>query len=234
MRYCISDIHGEYELFMGLLGKINFSDDDEMYICGDIIDKGRSPLKLAKYIFSKPNIHTIVGNHEYDFLKLYHSLIEGANTDYDTVLEKLRGYFTDGDLLDYELLDAFDSLPYFIDGDDFICVHAGVEIDGDGRVIHPSKTDVRELVYNRRFKEPTLIPVTSKCIIFGHTTTGNISGENKILAYKRADVDKAASLRDFCKIHIDTGAWSHGVIGCLCMDTCKVCYVKKQDLVSDI
>ena len=69
MRYCISDVHGEYELFATLLEKIKFSDNDEMYICGDIIDKGPSPLRLLKYVFSKPNIHTIIGNHEYDFLK---------------------------------------------------------------------------------------------------------------------------------------------------------------------
>ena len=230
MRYCISDIHGEYELFMALLEKINFSDADEMYICGDIIDKGSSPLRLAKYVFSKPNIRTIAGNHEYDFLKLYHSLIEGAGTDYDAVLERLRGYFADGELLDYELLDAMDSLPYFIEGEDFICVHAGVEIDECGRVIHPRFTDERLLVYDRRFKEPTLIPVSDKCILFGHTTTSNISGENKILAYKRADAASVRSLSDFCKIHLDTGAWSHGILGCLCMDTCKVCYVKKRDL----
>ena len=46
--------------------------------------------------------------------------------------------------------------------------------------------------------------------------------------YKKTEVDVAIRLLDFCKIHLDTGAWSHGVLGCLCMDTCKVCYVKKQ------
>ena len=52
MRYCVSDIHGEYELFEQLLKKIKFSSEDKMYICGDIIDKGKSPVKLAKYISS--------------------------------------------------------------------------------------------------------------------------------------------------------------------------------------
>lgn len=228
MRYCISDVHGEYELFAALLEKIKFSDNDEMYICGDIIDKGPSPLRLLKYVFSKPNIHTIIGNHEYDFLKLYHSLIDGTNIDYDAVLEKLKAYFHDGELLDFDILDELDSLPFYIEGEDFICVHAGVPQDEQGNIIHPSAVDVRDLVYDRRFKEPTLIPVTDKCIFFGHTTTSNISGENKILAYKKRGVDKAEKLSDFCKIHMDTGAWSHGVLGCLCMDTCKVCYVKKQ------
>ena len=60
MKYCISDVHGEYELFLQLLKKINFSDKDEMYICGDIIDKGKSSVRLAKLVFSFPNIHCII------------------------------------------------------------------------------------------------------------------------------------------------------------------------------
>lgn len=48
MRYVVSDLHGEYELFLNLLKIINFSENDEMYICGDIIDKGKSSVRLAK------------------------------------------------------------------------------------------------------------------------------------------------------------------------------------------
>ena len=40
MRYVISDIHGEYSLFVELMQKIGFSKNDELYICGDIIEKG--------------------------------------------------------------------------------------------------------------------------------------------------------------------------------------------------
>ena len=228
MRYCVSDLHGEYELFIELLDKIKFSDEDVMYISGDVIDKGPSPLKLLKYVFLKPNVHMIAGNHEYDFLKLYHSLTDSKDVDYDNVLDRLRAHFADGELLDHELLDFLDTLPYYIEGEDFICVHAGVPTDSSGRIIHPCSAYVGELVYDRRFKDPTLIPVTDKCILFGHTETCNICGENRILAYKKRDVKAAARLSDFCKIHLDTGAWSRGVLGCLCMDTCKVCYVKKQ------
>ena len=227
MRYCISDVHGEYGLFIKLLEKIKFSDRDELFICGDVIDKGQDSVKLLKYIFSKSNIHTIIGNHEYDFLKLYHSLCSADNVDYNFVLEKLRQYFTDGELLDYETLDKLDELPVYIEGDNFICVHAGVPIDAEGNAVHPSRADECTLVYDRRFKEPSLIPKTDKCIIFGHTSTGNIAGVNKILAYKKHGVEKALKISDYCKIHLDTGAWSHGVLGCISLDTCKVFYVQK-------
>lgn len=39
MTYFVSDIHGEYHLFLKLLDKLLFSDSDTMYVLGDIIDK---------------------------------------------------------------------------------------------------------------------------------------------------------------------------------------------------
>ena len=38
--YVISDIHGEYELFMKMLEKIKFQNTDTLYILGDILDRG--------------------------------------------------------------------------------------------------------------------------------------------------------------------------------------------------
>lgn len=46
MKYIVSDVHAEYELFVRLLERISFSEEDEMYICGDIIDKGEDSIKL--------------------------------------------------------------------------------------------------------------------------------------------------------------------------------------------
>ena len=46
MKYIVSDVHAEYELFVRLLERISFSGEDEMYICGDIIDKGASSVML--------------------------------------------------------------------------------------------------------------------------------------------------------------------------------------------
>ncbi|MBP3401914.1 MAG: metallophosphoesterase [Clostridia bacterium] len=39
MKYVMADIHGEYELFVRMLEKISFSKNDELYICGDIIER---------------------------------------------------------------------------------------------------------------------------------------------------------------------------------------------------
>ena len=39
MTYCISDIHGEYGRYLEMLEKINFSDEDKLYVLGDVIDR---------------------------------------------------------------------------------------------------------------------------------------------------------------------------------------------------
>ncbi|MBO4963238.1 MAG: metallophosphoesterase, partial [Clostridia bacterium] len=128
MRYVISDIHGEYDLFLKLLNKINFSSSDEMIVCGDIIDKGVDSIKLLKYVMTKDNIRCIIGNHEYYFLKYYLSLMQNSPEDFDFVLKKLMEHFPyDTDLLNWDVMDYLESLPYFIEEKDFICVHAGVE-----------------------------------------------------------------------------------------------------------
>lgn len=52
-RYVMSDIHGCYAEFIEMLQKINFGDDDELYVLGDIFDRGPQPLKVLDYILDK-------------------------------------------------------------------------------------------------------------------------------------------------------------------------------------
>ena len=229
MRYCVSDIHGEYELFKRLLEKINFSDSDEMYICGDIIDKGESSIRLAKYISSFKNIHCIIGNHELAFLKYYHSILQDSPQNFDEVLLKIQSYFSkDSHLLDWDLIDWFDSLPSYIEEEDFICVHAGIPLDESQQLCSLSEVSVEQLVHDRRFKDPGVIHKSPKCVFFGHTQTDCICGESKIIGYRRNNSVPSKSITDFYKIHLDTGSWNSGILGCFCVDTLKVVYISKK------
>ena len=38
--FVISDIHGQKEAFFSLLEQVKFSEYDELYILGDVIDRG--------------------------------------------------------------------------------------------------------------------------------------------------------------------------------------------------
>ena len=229
MKFVIaSDLHGEYGLFMKLLDKLGFTEDDRMIICGDVVDKGNDSVRLLNFILSKPNIQSIVGNHEYSFLKYYRSLLARSPDDFDEVLRLLRDYFRgDGELLDWDTVDALESLPFYIEEDGFICVHAGIPLTEDGRLSSPSEAEAEELVCDRRFKEPNLTHKSPKCVFFGHTRTDFICGKPRILIYPRVKGVYPRDLSEICKVHLDTGASDNGVMGCFCADTLKAIYVKK-------
>ena len=228
MTYIISDIHGEYDLFLKLLDKIKFSAGDELYICGDMIEKGAHSIKLAKLISHLQNAKCIAGNHEYAFLKYYWGLMQNSPSDFDEVLKKLQAYFPDdGYLLDWGLVDWFESLPYYIEERDFICVHAGVPLDGQGFILPLKKATPEQLVYDRIFKEPTVLPKDGKCVFFGHTPTVNMGWESKIKLYMREGA-RGDKVSDYYKIHLDLGTWISGVLGCFVIETCQTFYVQKQ------
>lgn len=227
MTYVISDIHAEYDLFLTLLDRIHFSDEDVMYVCGDIIEKGKDSARLLQYVRSKKNIHCIIGNHEYDFLKYYWSLTSANPDDFEEVLKKLQQRLQpDGYLLDWDAIDWLESLPYYIETEKFICVHAGLPLDGDMRVLPLSQASREQLVYDRNFKEPSVVPKTDKCIFFGHTPTSYLCNEARILAYERDTVGKDGAEK-YCKVHLDLGVWLHGVMGCFCVENGKGYYVQK-------
>ena len=56
MRYLISDIHGCYEEYRGLLDKIHFSHRDELYVLGDAMDRGPEPIKVIQDMMRRPNV----------------------------------------------------------------------------------------------------------------------------------------------------------------------------------
>ena len=229
MTYCISDIHGEYELFMRLLTKINYAESDRLIVCGDFIDKGTASVKLAKTIFGLPNAYCIMGNHEHTFLKYYVSQTQSERLDFDAVLLSLQQYFgKDGSLLDWDTVDMLVDLPYYMEDKDFVCVHAGIPMDKQNRILSPQDVAHEELVYDRRFKSPQILPTDSKCVCFGHTPTTYITSEPKILTYPRLGASaNSQNIADYYKIHLDTGATVSGVLGCFCVDNCQTFYVKR-------
>lgn len=64
MHYVCSDIHGQYDMFQKMLKLIKFSDSDEMYVLGDVIDRGPKPIDTLIHCMTAPNIHLMIGNHE--------------------------------------------------------------------------------------------------------------------------------------------------------------------------
>lgn len=223
MTYFISDIHGEYELFMRLLDKIKFSFSDTLFVLGDMIDKGSDSVRVLKYVYNKPNVFCVLGNHEYDFLKYYRALMEKTRNDFDKVLEKFQAYFPyDDSSLTWEILDWLDSLPHYVQAKEYIGVHAGVPLDGNGKIKPLSEGDIEQFVYDRNFKNPDTVVNDDRTVLYGHTPTKYLNGTGKIIKYPRLYGT------GYSRIHLDTGVYLTGTLGCYRFETGECIYSVKS------
>jgi hypothetical protein len=177
-----------------------------------------------------PNVHAIRGNHEEAFLNYYYVLMREKD-DYDVVLNNLRDYIQgDGKLLTWEMVEFIESLPYYIETEDFICVHAGVPLEDNGRVQPLETVPIEELIYNRKFKSPDVLPQNSKCVFYGHTSSMSVFVDARIVEFYRTE-EKPNNIKDYIKVHMDTGVFTSGVLACFCIDTCTSYFVTKRKLL---
>jgi serine/threonine protein phosphatase 1 len=77
--YAISDVHGHFSTYRKLLEKLKFSDEDFLYVVGDVIDRGRDGIKIIQDIMSHPNMELILGNHEYMMIEAIDFLRKNEN-----------------------------------------------------------------------------------------------------------------------------------------------------------
>ena len=230
MIYAMSDIHGEYEKFIQMLKKIEFGDDDTLFILGDVLDRGDGSIKHLEDVSLRPNVFTLLGNHEVMALDVLDSLLveitdENCETHIDNdVINKLLEYQLNGGdvtLKQFKALDPdhrFDLVDYLKDcnaydvidvGDKtFILSHTGC-IDPDKPL---AEHTLLELTFTsadenaKQFDDPNIY------IIAGHTPTLAING-------------KAEILRQGNRFDIDCGATFGGKLACLRLDDFKEFYV---------
>lgn len=152
MTYVISDLHGyPLEKFKKLLKKAEFSDDDFLYILGDVIDRnGDGGVEMLCYLLEQPNVQLILGNHEamllsceFVFDEITESSIENINGE---KIELLNNYMLNGgdvtlkalrelknknsDILT-DILDYLHTAPLYeavtAGENDFLLVHSGID-----------------------------------------------------------------------------------------------------------
>ena len=84
MYYVMSDIHGCYKEYRKVLEMIHFSEEDTLYVLGDVVDRGPEPIKVLLDMMLRPNVFPIIGNHEYMALMVLRKFsveITEANTE---------------------------------------------------------------------------------------------------------------------------------------------------------
>jgi len=107
---CISDIHGQLEVFKSLLSKVEFSDDDILMLLGDICvgrynnSQSRQMFEFTRELCKQDNVYAVRGN-------------------WDRV-GKLPGDFDE--TTKAQAAEWFDNLPHIIETQQYIFVHAGL------------------------------------------------------------------------------------------------------------
>lgn len=94
MVYVTSDLHGyPLEKFTALLEKAGFSQNDFLYVLGDVIDRGADGIKILRKLMAMPNAQLIAGNHE--------AMMLGCSFLFDEITEESIADLTDEKLGSY-------------------------------------------------------------------------------------------------------------------------------------
>lgn len=228
--YVVSDLHGDYEGFMQVLRKINFTENDVMYINGDIIDGGEDGIKLLQFLMMKVNIYPIIGDHEFlaikclDFLSQDMESVSVKNIDPECMKalmewQKMGGQATIDAfkaLSEEEKESIMDYLGEFslyeeteVNGKEYVIVHAGIDSfdpDKDMEDYSPEELIYKSPDYDKVYFE-------DKYLITGHKNVAEIHGAKADEVYMKNN-----------HIAIDCGAGFGGRVACLCLNTMKVVY----------
>lgn len=89
-NYAIGDIQGCFDELMNLLHKIKFKTDrDQLWICGDLINRGPKSLESLEFLYSiRENCFVTLGNHDLHFLAVAEKVIEISDSDtFQEILE---------------------------------------------------------------------------------------------------------------------------------------------------
>jgi bis(5'-nucleosyl)-tetraphosphatase (symmetrical) len=122
-RYAIGDIQGCYAPLRELLRKLNFSADrDQLYLVGDLVNRGPESLEVLRFVRSLGSAaRTVLGNHDLHLLAARHDP-DRKQRDGDTLEEVLAAPDCE------QLLHWLIMQPLIIDDRDHgdVFVHAGL------------------------------------------------------------------------------------------------------------
>jgi serine/threonine protein phosphatase 1 len=114
----MSDIHGCYDDFICMLKQINFSDDDQLILAGDYIDRGTQNYEMLKWLENAPyNVLLIKGNHDVEFVEcisIISSFITKFNVEVRNNEDLLKVYQVIKDELKSDMFDYYGTLKQLI------------------------------------------------------------------------------------------------------------------------
>lgn len=234
MRYVIADIHGCYKQYIELIEQIGLTDEDDLYILGDAMDRGPEPIKVIQDIMDRPNATYILGNHDFMMWKVAKDLmveITEDNAESYLTQEHMQSWLDwmengGGNTLEqfrklsrkeqqgildyieeasgYEVID----IGYY----QYILVHAGIANFDERKMIEDY--DLPNLIFYRPdFSQRLYKNDLYTHIIVGHTPTITIHDDKRPEIYKENGY-----------IAIDCGCVFGGRLAAYCIDTGETVY----------
>lgn len=256
--FCISDIHGCFDEFQEMLNLINFSTKDELYILGDIFDRGPQSAEMLWYAIKEAptNVHFLLGNHEdmalaanyYDRNKLTMRMYDTwSYNDGQYTIDQVRSFGKYTPYFEQEILDWIDYLPFFFDimvnNKRFILVHAGLQSEfarSDDRTSRGKDFELQ--IPGIEIKQNTQAMLWNRGswlidkfewpfdIVCGHTPVTNI--EWNFLRDAGFTVEQAREDGivhvDGRKHFIDCGVHKGNLLGCLRLDDMQEFYIESR------
>ena len=216
MIYVMSDFHGQYDAYIQMLETIGLSWQDEVYVIGDVIDRGENGIKILSDMMEQPNIHLIRGNHEQmmlDALALPGAPYENTSLwiDYNGGITTYNAYMRLPpekrlDILDYLLDTPFD-MDLTAGGASYYLVH-GCPSPGN---------DPYDMIWERVEPGNPWHRRKGMTVVFGHTPTAYYQNKSPWEIYFGDGI-----------IGIDCGCAAHtgpARLGCLRLNDLEAFYI---------
>lgn len=230
MIYCISDLHGRYDLYCKMLDKIAFTKEDTLYILGDFVDRGSEGLRILLDVSDRDNVIGLMGNHDFTSLAVLSNLGKPLTPDkledhkmlidvwkMDGGMETYREYKA---LSQYDrplalaMLDGLRNCATLEVGDKkFVLCHGGIAGYTEEKPL--SDYTIADFAFTREDYSKQKFTENNKFLVTGHTPTVAIEGGEKGRIFHSHD-----------HIAIDCGAVFDFGLGCICLDTMEEYYVK--------
>lgn len=189
-HYVVSDLHGEAERFHQMLEKICFSDEDTLYILGDVVDRGPDGVSLLQEIMESDNMILILGNHDHMMLRYFSP---------DVTELEIRRWNRNNNQMTILAFQALDEAPQrqILDFIRERPTHIQLSIGGrEFYLVHgfPGDNLHDEVWFRPAIDAPAPIPGVQ--VIIGHTPVPSLfTPEEQELAYMKEVEDRGDHLR---------------------------------------
>lgn len=228
--YVCSDIHGLWGKYQNVLDFIDL-EKDQLYILGDVIDRGNDGFKILLDCLKRKNIVLLMGNHEYMMWETLQCQRDEIVTNIDVLNWILNGAvptiagYNKASQEDKELVyDSLKNLPYAItdlvvQNRHYYLCHSSPKTKNQKEVLYERDLeDPLHFVWDRMSPEGPFI--NGKTIISGHTIVLNFQEEMEVYT-------DTGNIETANYIDIDCGCAMNNdrsKLALLCLDDLRVRY----------